>query len=393
MNISIKQPARFANKAIFLCAILIMPRLGLGEIIWNGDCADGNFLQYHAEGLSNEVHFHHMPVYGRPIQYGGQHWLHVGNGDLLSLVARTSRAVNGIHYPAGPTRGGSHYAIEFTIKNSVTGTEPDDCDNNDNTCDQRRTNIQQNLNWNVDYNALPAKTERYLAFSIFVPNDFDARSGGFGPVVWASKAFGGGGPAWAELELRNNGWVFWHRPSTTDSNVGSWWHSMEYSHARPSASYWPQGLVDFPDEAASKAALANINRGGWTDFIIYFKSDNSLPVENNSGFLDVYMRASEDPWVHVLKIRSMKDINLGGQETLYDRVIGRDAPSGFTSSFGLYMSKAVVWNSANDMVIYFANKKVGNENATFADMTPDASAPGQPAQEFPPNAPSPVGIE
>ena len=375
MNVIKRVRAHRSMGALFVFALLASSGPALAEIVWNGDFSDGNFLQYHSEGNPSEVHMWFVPSYGRPIQYGGQHSLHVGNGDLLSLVAKTARSVNGIQYPAGPTRGASDYAAKFTIKNSANGSEPADCDPAGDHCHLRRSQLQQNRNWNVDYNALPAKTERYISFSVHVPANFDASGGGFGPVLWGSKAYGGQSAGWAGLWLSNEGWTFFHRPSTTIDLVPDWWHTMEYRHDRPSSTYWPQGLVDFPNEAASKAALSNVNRGGWTDFIIHFKSDNTLPVENNTGFLDVYMRANDQPWVHVLKIRPMKDISLGGSQDRYDRVIARDAPWGFTSSIGLYMAKERVWNNPHNMVVHFANFKVGDRSATFEDMSPDTSVP------------------
>ena len=138
---------------IIVATILaIAPGIGAADILWSGDYASGNFKQWHKED-SRQVTFWQVPTYGRPIQYGGQVGDHVGKGDLLQLVAATSRTVNGVFYPAGPTRGNSKYAAKFTVKNFIDGQEPGDCDYG--KCDRRRTEVTVQQTLQKYYNAMP----------------------------------------------------------------------------------------------------------------------------------------------------------------------------------------------------------------------------------------------
>jgi hypothetical protein len=161
-----------------------------------------------------------------------------------------------------------------------------------------------------------------------------------------------------------------------------------YSSKYPSKTDWPQGLVDFPDVEASRKALRNLNRGGWTDFIWHFRTDVD-EYDENTGFLDVYMRADSGPWVHVLKVRPMKNVARDpawvktNPERVFDRGIGQYGPGGYTSQMGLYMDKGRVWKHDSNMVVYMDNHKIGDENTTFSEMSHDGSSPNEPAEPTP----------
>ena len=170
------------------------------------------------------------------------------------------------------------------------------------------------------------------------------------------------------------------RSYEADLNLsGEWWKTISYDKATPSSTERAQGLVDFPDEVASKAALGNLNKGGWTDFIVHFKNDVS-DYSVNTGFLDIYMRANSDPWVHVIGMKPMQNLayvpswTSTNPERVYDRGIGRLASKGSGSNIGLYSTQGDVWTRSSDLVMYFDNYKVGDENANFSMMSPVGSS-------------------
>lgn len=359
---------RVAGK-LSLAAAVALPSAATADIIWDGNFDQQDFRNYHTSSDRKEVKFHLVPEYGRPPQYGFQAPDHVGNGELLSLVDY-------------PTRGGK-YAAKFTIKSN--GAEPADCDPATG-CDRRRSFLQMTSTFLDYYDAIPQGEERWISFSVFVPSDFDVSGDGFGPIIWGSKSSLENKPGAFGLELDTNGWNLIHRYYSGEMHERgvdareAWWLSAEYSKSFPSAADWPQGLVDFPDTAASRAALGNVNRGGWTDFVWHFKTDID-GFEQNNGFLDVYMRADSGTWVHVLQVRPMKDLARDADwvnsapERVYDRGIGQYGPGGYTSQIGLYMSKSRL--NGHDLTIYVGNHKVGDEDATFADMSPDGSSPSE----------------
>ena len=232
-------------------------------------------------------------------------------------------------------------------------------------------------------NTLPYQQERWLSFSIHVPSDFNLMggTGSFGLVVWGSKPNGATTSGWLGLILRNNTWQIVHRYEADLNASGDWWKNTTYDKATPSSTEWAQGLVDFPDEVASKASLGNLNKGGWTDFIINFKNDVS-DYSVNTGFLDIYMRASSDPWVHVIGMKPMRNLAYSpswtstNPERVYDRGIGRLASNGSGSNIGLYSTQGEVWTRSSNLTLHFDNYKVGDENTTFSMMTHDGSSPG-----------------
>ncbi len=112
------------------------------NVLWNGGfdgVAHGDYSQWPSVSDSSSVAlFFSVPEYGRPIQYGGQ--THVGDGSLTELVATSARTVNSIKFAQGPTRCGD-YSNKSTVKNSVHGSEPADCDGSN--CERRRTELNE----------------------------------------------------------------------------------------------------------------------------------------------------------------------------------------------------------------------------------------------------------
>lgn len=376
--------ARFARAALVAAATFISGAAS-ADLVWDGNFNEHNFINYHKPNDPNLVAFYLIPDYGRPPQYGFQiSPEHVGNGDLLSLVDY-------------PTRG-SNYSAKFVVKSRASGgVEPADCDSALD-CRTRRSLLQMTATFYDYYDAIPQGSERWLSISFFVPENFDSSGSGFGPALWGSKANPEVRPGAFGIWAQDNEWQFIHRyygrtAKTKNYTFGShWWLVDEYSSEVPASKHGH--LADFPDVAASRAALANLNRGGWTDWVLHFKTDLD-DYEDNTGFLDVYMRAGSGDWVHVIALRPVRDFarekdwKTVAPERLYDRGVGQVGPGGYTSQMGMYMDKGRVWGKDHSMVIYMDNHKVGDENATFAEMSHDGSAPGKPAEviESPPNPP------
>ena len=78
--------------SLLIVFLALTPAITAADIVWDGSFSDGNFRQYYPySGDTDDIRFFSVPAAGRPIQYGGQNPIHVGNGDLLSLVAATNR--------------------------------------------------------------------------------------------------------------------------------------------------------------------------------------------------------------------------------------------------------------------------------------------------------------
>jgi hypothetical protein len=162
---------------------------------------------------------------------------------------------------------------------------------------------------------------------------------------------------------------------------------MEYSSLRPSATDWPGGLVDFPNQAESQKALADFNKGAWTDWVFKIKFDARGSLQGGTGYLSAWKRAGSGPWVKVLHIKP-KVTTRGG--VTFDHGICFNSPKtstnngGFDVQAGFYMDKEQVWNLPANRVIYIDNVKVGDSFAQFKDMSPDGSTPDT-AAPLPPN--------
>lgn len=345
------------------------------SILWTGDYSTGDFKQWHTDSDANAVTFWQIPEYGRPIQYGGQNAGHVGDGSLLSLVTN-------------PTRG-SPYSAKFTCKNSVNGSEPADADFPYPTLTRRRTELTVQQTLPIYYNAIPYQQERWASFSCFIPVDWDNGGTGFGPLLFQIKPLNegptGSGSCFGIVIDRGQYWRVYHVWSPTLDNHGGlpWQYEMFYTGdyegggPYPRSDFWPDGLADYPNVAASQAALASVLKGGWTDWVLNFKMDARTVAGGGVGFLKLWKREGSGPWIQVLHIQP-KTVDRGGLNFAHG--IGFNSPAGsnnggFGIKAGLYMDKEQVWGLANNRVVYNANIKVGSAAATFSQMSHDGSVP------------------
>ena len=365
---------RKAATALVAASLVIGPGIGSAEILWSGDYGSGDFTQWHKPGNSKVVTFHMVPDYGRPIQYGQQESDHVGNGELLSLVAATERTVNGIHYPQGPTRGDSEYAAKFTVKNSQHGSEPRDCDGGQ--CQRRRTEltVQSTL---PQYDALPYRSERWISISHYLPSDWDDAGTGSGVMVFQvkPKSDGGGiGPCIA-IEAVKGHWEVEHSWTDAKNYRDQIPHqqAIKYTPGSPTSGGVASDLLaDFPDVNASRAALNDLNKGGWTDWVFHVVFDARGSRDGGKGLLEVWKRAGSGSWVKVLHI-TPKPVTVDGKS--YDRGICYNSPAGFGIKAGMYMAKSQVWDLNDDRYLYNANIKVASADSSFAAVSPDGSSP------------------
>jgi hypothetical protein len=388
MSRRVQVRTNFLGKWLFL-TLALLAGSAHAEIIFNGDFSAGNFTQW-KKSSEGDVRFWGISAYGRPIQYGGQNSTHVGNGELLSLVSVDGRTVNGIRYPAGPTRGRSPFAAKFVVKSEAGGgIEPQDCDPQTN-CDNRRAQIDGE-DILGELKLIPHRSERWMSFSYFIPSDFQVGSSGFGPVLMGMKARGSsplGGFHGLTLEGPGGSWRIYNRwtdvlnPTSWDQLP--WWQQMSYDSQSPAAgdSTWTD-TRDFPDVAKSRQALASVLKGGWTDWVYHWKHDERGSGNGGSGFFKIWKREGSGPWILVVDIRP-KVTTRGGRT--FDHGIGFNYPDRYYGGKpGLYMSRNRVWQNTNNLVIYSANFQLGNEKSSFALMSPDGSVPG--GSTAPPEAP------
>ena len=374
------------NGGILALIALSCPAVTSAEVIWSGDFSTGDFTQW--PDWNGNVRLNQVPPYGRPPAYSTNVVSgHVGNGELSELVAATARTIDipgigNVSYAQGPTRGSSEYAAKFTVKNSNNWTEPADCDPSTN-CNNRRAQLQgENIWGHSGLDLIPHMSTRWLSFSVYLDPDFQVNSSGsgFGPSIYGLKAQGSsplGGYFAITLEGPNGSWRIFNR-WTDVLNPDSWsyvpWQqSMAYDSGQPSpeSGTW-KDESDFPNPQASRAALGSVNKGGWTDWIIYNKHDYRTVANGGQGRIRVWKREDAGPWIEVVDIRP-KTTTRGGRTFAHGT--GFNFPDyGYGSNTGMYMSTPKT-DVAHDMTMYLANVKVGNENATFAELSPDGSTP------------------
>jgi hypothetical protein len=356
-------------------------------IIWKGDFETGTYLQWHLTGDTKTPFFAGIPVYGRPKApsplTGSKPLSYYGDGSLVEIVRN-------------PVREGA-FAAKIVVKNAANGSEPNDCDSGGKVCDRRRTELQMHRALADHYNAMPYMSERWISASYFVPADWDSSRGkGMMHVLQVKPRNDGDsiGPA-ISIQLQQEGWKIRHKWDDKLNPVGSdvpWQQSMEYSAIEPTVRTWSDGVADFPNEADSRKALADFNKGGWTDWIINVKFDARGSRDGGTGFLKVWKRAGNGPWVQVLSIKP-KVTQRGGLS--FDRGIAYNAPAsegnngGFDVQVGFYMDKAQVWDLPANRVIYVDNVKVADAATRFEDMVPKSSDDDIPL----PKPPGEVSVE
>ena len=361
-----RQVHHFVNLA--LVTIACSPTVGWADIIWTGSYETGTFEQWHLRDDPDHPQFAGIPKYGRPLPpvpfSGSAAPGYYGNGELAGLVT-------------SPVREG-RYAARFMVKSSSEGSEPDDCDNG--VCDRRRSELNMHLVHQPVYAALPYLSERWISVSHYLPSNWNSSDGSsWGPIVFQMKSprTNSISPMFSII-ASNNGWQLYHRWSDTENpnshDLVPWQYQMYYDASYPASSTWSDGLGDFPDVEVSRRALADLNKGGWTDWVINVRFDARGVARGGSGFLTVWKRSGDEDWIKVLDIRP-KQVSRGGM--IFDRGIGYEVPgSGFGLLAGLYMAKNQVWGLSENRVVYNDNVKIGSANSLFSEMSPDGSSPG-----------------
>lgn len=356
-------------KCAFICFTLVLAwsSNSIGAIIWSGDFETGDFLQYHQPGLPDVPWYWAFPQYCWPTQPRRDN---KGDGSCGSIVT-------------SPVRQGS-YAAKLTVKNSANGLEPQDCDGA--SCDRRRSELAMQATIPIHYNGMPYMAERWMSVSIFIPADWENISRYWGTSMFSIKPgyepsgscgvflLGIDGDTWS---IRH----WWSDIVNASCTQIPWQQNPTYDKNRPSASEWSDLRTDFPNESASRAALGDLNKGGWTDWVLHFKSDARGSQSGGTGFLVVWKRAGAGEWLKVLDVRP-RIVTEGGMT--YDRGIFHPAPpdpnaspttaryhGGFGPKFGMYMPKEQAWNLSGNRVIYLDNIKIGDETSSFHEMTPE----------------------
>ena len=359
LNINLKSNLKktfFPNFILTVLIFMLSVSNSHAAILWSGDYETGNFLQWHLVDDPNTPNFSQMPSYGRPAPYG--------DGSLLSIVTN-------------PVRQGT-YAAKFTVKNSINGSEPVDCDAAGKICTRRRSEVTAEALFVQELKVIPYLSERWVSVSHFVPSDWDDGGSNWGITVFQIKPNANISPT-IDINIASGKWQIYHRWSDIeDVNYYDddlpWQYQMFYDSTYPRSDNWPDGLAHFPNETASKAALGNLNKGGWTDWIFHFKTDNRGSNAGGTGFLNIWKRAGSGDWVHVLDIVP-GNTNRGGMT--FNHGVGYRHTGGFGIKAGMYMAKEQVWNLPQNRVIYNDNIKIGSEKATFAMMTPEYSGTPQ----------------
>ncbi len=333
------------------------------------------YLDWHALGDQNFPYFWGTPNYGRPT---------VPVPNVTTALASFFGDGSLMGFVTSPVRCGT-YANKITVKNSVNGSEPADCDGS--VCTRRRTELNNHTILWPTQGDMARRTEYWIAISFFIPADWDDSGSGWGPIVFQIKsdATDNISPTF-HINLTDEAWLITHRWSDTEdcNNFGCipWWYGMTYTGngvdigapgVYPNADNWPDGLAHFPNTATSHAALQSVNKGGWTDFVINIKWDGRGAAAGGVGFLDLWKRENVGSWIKILHI-TPGETTRGGQT--FDHGIGYPISSvGFGVLTGMYMEKGEVWGLAANRVIYNDCLKIGNSSATFSQMSPDGSSP------------------
>jgi hypothetical protein len=246
---------------------------------------------------------------------------------------------------------------------------------------------------------MPYKAERWMSFSVLLSKNWNADKGDWGPIVFQVKSSNqdgtGNGPTFsisAAGEYNTETWQIDHRwsPGEQPSQIrwqyiDKWDRVNDHAHA---------AVEDFPDREQSELALGNLNRGGWTDFVIHYRPDADGLGQNGAGFLDVWMHFADElgnsfgDWIKVLEVRP-RVITRGG--LTFDRGVAFRDSGGYSINTGMYMAASRVWGLTDSRTLYNANIRIGGSGATFADMSPDGTEPGGGGQD-PEAAPKPPSL-
>ena len=117
------------------------------------------------------------------------------------------------------------------------------------------------------YNPMPYKAERWMSFSVLLPEDWNAEKGSWGPIVFQVKSRNqdgtGNGPTFsisAAGQHNSEPWQIDHlwSPDEEPSKI-PWQYIDKWDRAN---SHAHASIDDFPDRQRSEFALGNLNRGG-----------------------------------------------------------------------------------------------------------------------------------
>jgi hypothetical protein len=330
-------------------------------ILWCGDFETGDFMQWHnLEGT--HPNYSSIPQYGRPPVPDPNDW-YGGDGSLLSLETNITRFGN--------------YSAKFTVKNSQNGDMQEDSDNGVTT--RRRTELNAIEVLPVVYNAVPYGAERWMSISYYVPSDWDDEGTDWGINVWQMKPLENCGlvsPAVA-IAIQGGEWIILHRNYPYENprmeNI-DWQYQMYYNSEYPGGNdpaAWPDGEKDWVDGATSRSHLASLNKGGWTDWVVHLRYDVRGEAAGGKGFINIWKREDNGPWVHILNILPMDDHvrGTGSSAVTWNRGIGYNVPtSSYGINCGMYMHLDQVWNLQNNRVLYIDNVRIGDENSSLFNL-------------------------
>ena len=392
----------------YILSILLTFMIGSAAIaqpnglIWSGDFETGNFRQYHMIWGIPEYcrppggpNGHGLNPVTNPGNWGGRNW---GDGDGSCLEMETQNVRQG------------RFAAKFTIKNQANSQEPRDCDSNGNQCQRRRSEIWVDARGQYvgEFNEFQ---ERWISVSVFLPTSFDVVDPGV--IVFQMKPYrvwSGISPALSITPSVTDGWQIHHRwsdvanlnntfdPAKANNNpkpsvqtnfqdARAAGRAGNYLYSRKTIDQGPSTLhPDFPNLQASRAALNNLNLGGWTDFIIRIRSDSRI---TGTGFIRIWMRADRpgqysDNWVEVVHVKPKNTSQIKHGIMFPDQH--------FPVGTGLYGApKPGVMGARSNTSIIIDNLKIARETATFAQMVPEAGGanivdpdPGSPIPVLPP---------
>jgi hypothetical protein len=377
-----------------------------GTILWNNHVDSGSFEEWHFNTDESQVQFNLVHEYGCPPDYSNLNHTQndVGNGQLIDIVSATGAG----SFDTGPTcrTTGRDLIVRHTSHNSVdaaaTGVEhplypgspPYDeqwLDHYDaasgspptvNTIQRvslADTRLTADLAQTIPI--LPSGTERWISISFYLDANFPfiQQTNGFMTIFGIKGTPGAPYGAydapvrpWLGILLGNDSWIIretWMAdsmyPSPTNQD-----YRYAYYYDRDGCNTSQLDSTYVGDGVAAKAMLGTLNKGGWTDFIFNYKDDTTEPASSNTGFCDVYMRQGAGSWLKVLEMRP-KQFTFDSQ--VIEKGIGLSG-AGYTAiEHGIYCSYYRVWGAANSAVLYWDNNKIGDENVTFKQMTPDNS--------------------
>jgi hypothetical protein len=406
----------------------IISPVASAEILWDGSFESGDYNAY-PWAEPGRIEFWGMNRNLRPRRYSVEQisTAHIGNGVQSEIVHRTGASIakpfDTVIYPKGPVRLGQ-FAARITVRNSINGSEPQDCGESDNgKCEYRRTEIWTWGGRNSNYmahnlNAWPQFQERWLSFSVFLPPDFAMADGGdwWWPSVLQIKPRWGGramSPTFALSLHPTHGWSIVHRthpeitnnliqhgltPSAGEYNY-NYAHDTEY-RKNTGIGFRDYLAVDFPNAVNSRAALADLGIGEWTDWIINLKADPRGPNESGTGFLRIWKRKGSGTWTQVLDVvprefdvsgyrlkRGVFFNDPGGSTGNANPIPGNwsstlinfsgekysEQNGGFSVMTGFYGPKRFFWDAPRDVSIFIDNVRVGSSNANFRMMSPDGA--------------------